>query len=75
MNRTKKLFNKIFNIKNINQNVLKADYAVRGQVVLKADKIKKIIKNNPTGHGYPFEGTYFFKKKKLFIVTLEIRNN
>eukprot|EP00026_Physarum_polycephalum_P007577 Phypoly_transcript_07640.p1 GENE.Phypoly_transcript_07640~~Phypoly_transcript_07640.p1 ORF type:complete len:523 (+),score=81.19 Phypoly_transcript_07640:158-1570(+) len=43
----------------MNQQVLKAEYAVRGEIVVKANKYQKSILANPSNHGLPFDEVIF----------------
>lgn len=45
----------LLNVSNINPLIVKAEYAVRGELVIKADAYRKQINANPEGHGLPFE--------------------
>jgi alanine transaminase len=53
------LLNKLLNLKNINPYVLNAQYAVRGKVVIQADKINQLLKSKPKDHGLPFNEIVF----------------
>eukprot|EP00164_Ancoracysta_twista_P003504 GFYU01004677.1.p1 GENE.GFYU01004677.1~~GFYU01004677.1.p1 ORF type:complete len:507 (+),score=147.76 GFYU01004677.1:70-1590(+) len=44
---------------NMNTQVVNAEYAVRGELVLKAQQYAQQIKQNPTGHGLPFDSLVF----------------
>lgn len=43
------------NVNNINPLIVKAEYAVRGELVIKADAYRKQIAANPSNNGLPFE--------------------
>lgn len=40
---------------DINQRTIEAKYAVRGSIPIRADELANIIRENPTGHGLPFD--------------------
>ncbi|KAL0485418.1 alanine transaminase, partial [Acrasis kona] len=48
---------KIFNVSTLNKNVLNAEYAVRGAIVIRADEINKQLQNN--NHKFPFNDIVF----------------
>jgi alanine transaminase len=52
MKQSTQLFNRIIKVAELNPNLLKAQYAVRGAVMIKADKYNKMLKN--PNHGLPF---------------------
>jgi alanine transaminase len=49
---------KVFTSSTMNANVLKAEYAVRGPIVVKADEINRQLSSNPN-HKYPFKDIVF----------------
>jgi len=46
-------------LETINQHVVKAEYAVRGELVILASKYQKSILSAPTSHGLPFNEIIF----------------
>jgi hypothetical protein len=51
------LINPRLSAKSLPQNILDAEYAVRGEIVMLAQKIQAEITAKPKNHGYPFEKT------------------
>lgn len=52
MKQTAQLLNRIIKVQELNPNLLKAQYAVRGAVMIRADKYNRMLKN--PNHGLPF---------------------
>ena len=53
---TYKLGNKVLNMSTISQNLIRAEYQVRGATVIRADEIRKEIEH---GKKYPFKEFVF----------------
>lgn len=49
---------KIFSASTMNKNVLRAEYAVRGAIVVRADEINRQLQTNPN-HKLPFNEIVF----------------
>jgi alanine transaminase len=49
---------KIFTSSSMNKNVLRAEYAVRGAIVVRADEINRQLQSNPN-HKFPFNDIVF----------------
>jgi len=42
-------------VSNVNPNLIKVQYAVRGELAVKAEKYRELLREHPNDHGLPFD--------------------